>query len=51
MTISGRVGTIVAHELRLARRDPLSIVVLVVFPIITMAFLERAFRPALVQRG
>ena len=51
MTSPGRVGTIVAHELRLAVRDPISIMVLVGFPIVTMAFLQRAFRPVLVQRG
>jgi ABC-2 type transport system permease protein len=46
-----RLGIILAHELRLARRDPLPIMVLIVFPIITMAFLKPAFRPALVQAG
>jgi ABC-2 type transport system permease protein len=50
--ISGRrVGVIVGHELRLARRDPLPIMVLVVFPIITIAFLKPAIRPALVANG
>src|SRR5439155_1362212 len=39
------------HELRLARRDPLPIMVLIVFPIVTMAFLKPAFQPALVQAG
>jgi ABC-2 type transport system permease protein len=46
-----RVQVVVAHELRLAARDPLPILVLIVFPIITMAFLKPAFRPALVQAG
>ncbi len=46
-----RLGVMLAHELRLARRDPLPIMVLIVFPVITMAFLKPAFRPALVQSG
>jgi ABC-2 type transport system permease protein len=46
-----RLGVILAHELRLATRDPLPIMVLIVFPIVTMAFLKPAFRPALVQAG
>jgi ABC-2 type transport system permease protein len=46
-----RVGVIVAHELRLARRDPTSVMVLLVFPVITIAFLKPALRPALVQAG
>jgi ABC-2 type transport system permease protein len=46
-----RLGVIIGHELRLLRRDPLPVIVLVVFPIITMAFLKPAFRPALVQSG
>jgi ABC-2 type transport system permease protein len=46
-----RVGVVLAHELRLIRRDPFPILVLVVFPIIDMAFLKAAFRPALVQAG
>ena len=51
MTSVRRLGVILAHELRVARRDPLPILVLVVFPIITMAFLKPAFRPALAQAG
>jgi ABC-2 type transport system permease protein len=35
----------------MTRRDPLPVLVLVVFPVITMAFLKPAFRPALVQAG
>jgi ABC-2 type transport system permease protein len=46
-----RVGVLSAHELRIARRDPVPIMVLVVFPIITIAFLKPALRPALVQSG
>jgi ABC-2 type transport system permease protein len=42
---------ILAHELRLARRDPFPALILVVFPIITMAFLKPAFRAALQQGG
>jgi ABC-2 type transport system permease protein len=46
-----RLGVILAHEGRLIRRDPFPILVLVVFPIIDMAFLEAAFRATLVQSG
>jgi ABC-2 type transport system permease protein len=46
-----RVGVIIGHELRLARRDPLPIMVLIVFPVITIAFLKPALKPALVQNG
>jgi ABC-2 type transport system permease protein len=46
-----RLGVILAHELRLASRDPLPVMVLVVFPVVTMAFHKPAFRPALVQAG
>lgn len=46
-----RLRVILAHELRLARRDPLPIMVLIIFPVITMAFLKPAFQPALVQAG
>jgi ABC-2 type transport system permease protein len=46
-----RLGVILTHELRLAGRDPLPVLVLIAFPIITMAFLKPAFRPALVQAG
>ena len=46
-----RVGVILAHELRLSLRDPLSLTILVMFPIITMAFLKPAFRAALEQSG
>jgi len=46
-----RLGVILAHELRLARRDPLPALVLVVFPVVTMAFLKPAFQPALAQAG
>jgi len=46
-----RIGVILAHEGRLIRRDPFPILVLVVFPIIDMAFLKAAFKAALVQAG
>ncbi len=46
-----RISVIVGHELRLSLRDPLPVMVLVVFPIITMAFLKPAFRAALEQSG
>jgi ABC-2 type transport system permease protein len=46
-----RILVLVRHEIRLAARDPLPLVVLVLFPIVTMAFLEPAFRPALVEAG
>ena len=46
-----RLGVILAHEGRLIRRDPFPLMILVVFPIIDMAFLKAAFRPVLVQAG
>ena len=46
-----RLGVILVHELRLAARDPLPVMVLIVFPVITMAFLKPAFQPALAQAG
>jgi ABC-2 type transport system permease protein len=46
-----RVGVIVGHELRLQRRDPLPLMVLVVFPVITIAFLKPALKPALIAAG
>jgi ABC-2 type transport system permease protein len=46
-----RLWVLAAHELRLVRRDPLPIMVLVVFPLITIAFLKPALRPALVAAG
>jgi ABC-2 type transport system permease protein len=46
-----RVGVIIGHELRLARRDPTPLLVLLVFPAITIAFLKPALRPALIQAG
>jgi len=46
-----RVSVIVDHELRILRRDPLPVLVLVVFPLVLMAFLKPAFRPALVAAG
>jgi ABC-2 type transport system permease protein len=35
----------------MARRDPLPVLVLIVFPVVTMAFLKPAFQPALVRAG
>ncbi len=50
--ISGRrVAVVVAHELRLARRSSDALLVLIAFPVITIAFLKPAIRPALVQSG
>jgi ABC-2 type transport system permease protein len=46
-----RIRVTIAHELRIIRRDPLPVMVLIAFPIITMAFLKPAFRAALVQGG
>ena len=46
-----RLGVILGHEFRVVRQDPLPILVLVVFPVITMAFLKPAFQPALAQHG
>jgi ABC-2 type transport system permease protein len=46
-----RLGVITGHELRIMRRDPISFMVLIAFPIIIIAFLKPAFRPALVQSG
>jgi ABC-2 type transport system permease protein len=51
MISSRRIGVAIAHELRIIRRDPLPVMVLIVFPIVTMAFLKPAFRPAIVQGG
>jgi ABC-2 type transport system permease protein len=47
----GVLGVLVAHELRIIRREPVAPLVMVIFPLITMAFLEPAFRPALVATG
>lgn len=46
-----RVGAIIRHELRLVRRDPFPVVVLVAFPVLAMLFLKPAFRLALVADG
>lgn len=51
MTSTRRIGVLVAHELRLTRRSVDAVLVLVAFPIITIAFLKPAIRPALVQSG
>ena len=46
-----RIGAIVAHQLRLLRRDPVPVMVLVVFPLILMAFLKPTFALALAAHG
>jgi ABC-2 type transport system permease protein len=46
-----RTGAIVGHELRLLTGDPLPIMVLVVFPLILMAFLKPTFALALAAHG
>ena len=46
-----RVGVIVGHELRVLRRDPFPFLVLMVFPLVVVAFLKPAFRPLLVAAG
>ncbi len=46
-----RVGVIVDHELRILRRDPFPFLVLIVFPLVVVAFLKPAFKPLLVAAG
>ena len=46
-----RVGAIIAHEFRIVRQDPMPVMVLVVFPLILIAFLKPMFRLALVASG
>jgi ABC-2 type transport system permease protein len=46
-----RTAAIVRHELRLMSRDPLPLLILVVFPLIMMSFLKPAFRLALIANG
>jgi ABC-2 type transport system permease protein len=46
-----RTAAVVAHELRLLRRDPMPVLVLIVFPLILMAFLKPTFALALVASG
>jgi ABC-2 type transport system permease protein len=46
-----RTAAVVGHELRLLVRDPMPVLVLVVFPLILMAFLKPTFALALVARG
>src|SRR5882672_7765461 len=46
-----RIVAIVGHETRLLARDPLPIMVLVVFPLILMAFLKPTFGLALAASG
>jgi ABC-2 type transport system permease protein len=51
MISARRVSVLMAHETRLLRRDPTSFLVLLAFPVITIAFLKPAFRATLVQAG
>jgi ABC-2 type transport system permease protein len=46
-----RTVAIIRHELRLMGRDPLPLLILVIFPLIMMSFLKPAFRLALVANG
>jgi ABC-2 type transport system permease protein len=46
-----RIVALAGHELRLLARDPMPILVLVVFPLILMAFLKPTFRLALAAYG
>jgi ABC-2 type transport system permease protein len=46
-----RIVAIIGHEMRLLTRDPLPIMVLVVFPLILMAFLKPTFGLALAASG
>lgn len=51
MTALRRLGVLVGHELRLVARDPTPVIVLLLFPLVTMAFLKPAFRAAVVEAG
>jgi ABC-2 type transport system permease protein len=46
-----RTSALVGHQLRLLTRDPLPIMVLVVFPLVLMAFLKPTFALALAAHG
>ncbi len=46
-----RTGAILGHQLRLLTRDPLPIMILVVFPLILIAFLKPMFALALTTHG
>ena len=46
-----RTGAILIHELRLLTRDPLPIMILVVFPLLLIAFLKPMFALALTTHG
>lgn len=46
-----RSSAVIRHELRVLRGDPFPVIVLIVFPLLLMAFLKPAFRLALVQHG
>ena len=46
-----RIGAIIGHELRIVAQDPMPLMILVVFPLILMAFLKPTYRLALVANG
>jgi hypothetical protein len=46
-----RTGAILLHEVRLLSRDPLPIMILVVFPLLLIAFLKPMFALALTTHG
>src|SRR5580704_2169473 len=46
-----RMSALVGHEIRLLTRDPLPIMILVVFPLLLMSFLKPTFALALTAHG
>jgi ABC-2 type transport system permease protein len=46
-----RLRVVMAHELRMTSRDWSPVAVMLIFPVISMAFLKPAFQPALEQAG
>src|SRR6476620_9495441 len=46
-----RIGAMLSHEFRLVAQDPLPVMILIVFPLILMAFLKPTFRLALLASG
>jgi ABC-2 type transport system permease protein len=46
-----RVGAIIGHELRIVAQDPMPVMILIVFPLILMAFLKPTYRLALLANG
>jgi ABC-2 type transport system permease protein len=46
-----RIGAIVTHEFRILRQDPIPVMVLIVFPLILMAFLKPMYRLTLEASG